>query len=80
MPDSARQERVSQGRHPRQLAQNQQMLEGLERTENDSDPGTGTQPVSGATEMIHRIQTATRPTISLDATFVIPRTAHFDAA
>ena len=25
--------------------------------------------MSGATEMIHRIQTATRPTISLDATY-----------
>jgi RNA polymerase primary sigma factor len=54
-------------RHLRQLAQNQEILEGRERT--DLNQGTDTQPASGSAEMIHRIQTATRPTISLDATY-----------
>jgi RNA polymerase primary sigma factor len=56
-------------RHLRQLAQNQEMLEGVERIDLEPNPATGTQPASGSTEMIHRIQTATRPTISLEATY-----------
>ena len=44
-------------RHLRQLAQNQDEIDGMTQAE----PGTG------STEMIRRIHTATRPTVSLDA-------------
>jgi RNA polymerase primary sigma factor len=54
-------------RHLRQLAQNQEELEQLERVK--TDPVQGGSPESGMTEMIHRIHTATRPTVSLDATY-----------
>ena len=54
-------------RHLRQLAQNQEELERLERSRSDS-AGDGTAD-SAMTEMIHRIHTATRPTVSLDATY-----------
>jgi RNA polymerase primary sigma factor len=57
-------------RHLRQLAQNQGEID---RTEGRSESGSGDAPVlvpgSGSAEMIHRIHTATRPTVSLDATF-----------
>jgi RNA polymerase primary sigma factor len=54
-------------RHLRQLAQNQEELERLER-EGRNLPGddSGT---AAPSEMIDRIHTATRPTISLDAAF-----------
>ena len=54
-------------RHLRQLAQNQEELERLERSRSES-AGEGTAD-SAMTEMIHRIHTATRPTVSLDATY-----------
>ena len=53
-------------RHLRQLAQNQEELERLERPGRlDGEAAAG----SSMTEMIHRIHTATRPTVSLDATY-----------
>ena len=54
-------------RHLRQLAQNQ---DELDRGESPSFiAGNPEAPGAGSAEMIHRIHTATRPTISLDATF-----------
>lgn len=51
-------------RHLRQLAQNQDEFE-----QKDVASTTAPEFVGVSTEMIHRIHTATRPTISLDATF-----------
>jgi len=53
-------------RHLRQLAQNQEEQERRERDRNDAGRSEQGDPMS---ELIHRIHTATRPTISLDATF-----------
>ncbi|MGE3818405.1 MAG: sigma-70 family RNA polymerase sigma factor [Isosphaeraceae bacterium] len=49
-------------RHLRQLAQNQ---DGLDRVASDA-PTVEAAEGAGSTELIHRIHTATRPTISLD--------------
>ena len=54
-------------RHLRQLAQNQDELDRGELPSFIS--GNPEAPGAGSAEMIHRIHTATRPTISLDATF-----------
>ncbi len=54
-------------RHLRQLAQNQEELERQERVCDDAGRNQQCDPTTR--EMIHRIHTATRPTISLDATF-----------
>jgi RNA polymerase primary sigma factor len=51
-------------RHLRQLAQNQEELD-----QNDGPSVLGPDVTGVSTEMIQRIQTATRPTISLDATY-----------
>ncbi len=53
-------------RHLRQLAQNQDGFDG-----NNNEPAGQVEPEAGVTssEMIQRIHTATRPTISLDAQF-----------
>lgn len=54
-------------RHLRQLAQNQ---DELDRGESPSQvAGNPDAPGAASAEMIHRIHTATRPTVSLDATF-----------
>lgn len=54
-------------RHLRQLAQNQ---DEIERSENANEGSVVAAPVGAASsEMIHRIHTATRPTVSLDAAF-----------
>ncbi|MFO0910671.1 MAG: sigma-70 family RNA polymerase sigma factor [Isosphaeraceae bacterium] len=52
-------------RHLRQLAQNQ---DELDRT-GDGHDASASEPSSSSSEMIHRIHTATRPTVSLDAIF-----------
>ncbi len=52
-------------RHLRQLAQNQDSLEGVENAQPSSVGETGRQEVS---ELIRSVHTATRPTISLNAT------------
>ncbi len=55
-------------RHLRQLAQSQDEIDlGTPHVAPTSNPGSRTSEPS--LEMIHRIHTATRPTISLDATF-----------
>jgi RNA polymerase primary sigma factor len=54
-------------RHLRQLAQNQEELEKQEHS--GASPGQSADAQAGMTEMIHRIHTATRPTVSLDATY-----------
>ena len=54
-------------RHLRQLAQNQDELDRGETPSNVA--GNPEAPGAGSAEMIHRIHTATRPTVSLDATF-----------
>lgn len=54
-------------RHLRQLAQNQEELERQERARDHAGPNERCDPTTS--EMIHRIHTATRPTISLDAAF-----------
>ena len=54
-------------RHLRQLAQNQEELERQERVRDDAGRNQQCDPTMR--EMIHRIHTATRPSISLDATF-----------
>ncbi len=51
-------------RHLRQLAQNQ---EELERSDQETDSSPGSLDSTPRSEMIRRIQTATRPTLSLDA-------------
>lgn len=61
-------------RHLRQLAQNQQELDGKNAGHrNVARPQThaGGEP---STEMIHRIHTATRPTVSLDASYDVGST------
>ena len=50
-------------RHLRQLAQNQDEVE-----KRPADTGDGAEPTPTGSEMIQRIHTATRPTVSLDAT------------
>ena len=52
-------------RHLRQLAQNQEMME----RQSWADDSSTSSSESGMSEMIHRIHTATRPTVSLDATY-----------
>jgi RNA polymerase primary sigma factor len=54
-------------RHLRQLAQNQEELERREQQRDNSERNERCDPPMS--EMIHRIQKATRPTISLDANF-----------
>jgi RNA polymerase primary sigma factor len=54
-------------RHLRQLAQNQEELERQERARDHAGPNERCGPTTS--ELIHRIHTATRPTISLDAAF-----------
>ena len=51
-------------RHLRQLAQNQEELERQEQQSNNPE-----RPDPAMSEIIHRIHSATRPTISLDASF-----------
>ncbi len=53
-------------RHLRQLAQNQEEQERQQRIRDDAGRHEQGDPIS---EIIHRIHAATRPTISLDATF-----------
>ena len=55
-------------RHLRQLAQNQEELERQDRSRDHF--GQSDQGDAEMSAMIHRIHTATRPTISLDASFV----------
>ena len=53
-------------RHLRQLAQNQ---DEIDRSETADTAGLVPAEGAGSTELIHRIHAATRPTISLDASF-----------
>lgn len=62
-------------RHLRQLAQNQDEIARVEEG-HGRRPAAGSETPGVSTEMIHRIHTATRPTLSLDAT--IDPESHFN--